>query len=257
MISYIVWIYALISVFLISLLSFLGLFLFSIKEERLKKVLIYFISLAAGALFGDVFIHLLPEIARTNGFGIGVSISFISGVVLFFILEKAVHVQQYHHKHDICEHGKKQIKPVAYMSLIVSTFHNFLDGLVIAAAYMINLPAGLGTTFAVGFHEIPHEVGSFSILLHGGFKRTNALFVNFLSALAAILGALLVFLLGNFIQNIEIILVPIAAGGLLYIAGSDLIPELHKEECGFGVSLLQVIFFILGVALMLLLLLIG
>jgi zinc and cadmium transporter len=258
-----IWLYSLISVFLVSLLAFIGLFTFSIREKSLKKILIYFISLAAGALFGDVFIHILPEIAKEDGFTIIVSLSLLSGVLIFFILEKVIHGQQYHEEghgegeHNDERHPKKKIKPVAYMSLTVSTIHNFLDGLVIASAYLINIPAGIGTTLAVGLHEIPHEVGSFSILLHGGFSRRRALFINFLSALAAIIGALIALWLSSFVGSLQSIIIPIAAGGLLYIAGSDLIPELHKESHGFSSSFWQVVMFILGIALMLILLLMG
>ncbi|MEK6850598.1 MAG: ZIP family metal transporter [Nanoarchaeota archaeon] len=255
-----VWFYSLLSVFLISLLAFIGLFTFSIKEKKLKKIIVYFISIAAGALFGDVFIHILPEIANEEGFTLTISISFLAGVLIFFILEKIIHGQQYHqHSEDRQpkKEKKKQIKPVAYMSLIVSTIHNFLDGLVIVSAYLVSIPAGIGTTIAVGLHEIPHEVGSFSILLHGGFNRRKALFINFLSALAAVVGALVALWLSNIVGSLQMIIVPIAAGGLLYIAGSDLIPELHKEAHGFKSSFWQVVSFIVGIGAMLLLLFIG
>ncbi len=255
-----VWFYSLLSVFLISLLAFIGLFTFSIKEKKLKKIIVYFISIAAGALFGDVFIHILPEIANEEGFTLTISISFLAGVLIFFILEKIIHGQQYHqHSEDRQQkkEKKKQIKPVAYMSLIVSTIHNFLDGLVIVSAYLVSIPAGIGTTIAVGLHEIPHEVGSFSILLHGGFNRRKALFINFLSALAAVVGALVALWLSNIVGSLQMIIVPIAAGGLLYIAGSDLIPELHKEAHGFKSSFWQVVSFIVGIGAMLLLLFIG
>ena len=242
--------YAIVAVIIVSLLAFLGLFSFVIEQKKQKKFLIYFISLAAGALFGDVFIHLLPEIAKTSGFTFSVSLSLLGGVMVFFILEKIIHGQHYH-GHD--EHGKKskkEIQPVAYMSLIVSTTHNFLDGVVIASAFLINIPAGVATAIAVGLHEIPHEVGSFSILLHGGFSRTKALFVNFISALFALLGAFLALWLSGFALQIHDIILPIAAGGLLYIAGSDLIPELHKESEGFKAAVLQIVIFLFGIALM-------
>ncbi len=245
---------------MVSLLSFIGLLFFRIKEKNLKKILVYLISIAAGALFGDVFIHLIPEISRTSGFTIGVSVSFLIGVLIFFILEKAVHAQQYH-SHEGHEHhapaSREKIKPLAYMSLIVSALHNFLDGAVIAAAYFVSIPAGIGTTFAVILHEIPHEVGSFSILLHGGFSKGRALFVNFISALAAIVGAFVALWLGGAVQGMQAILVPLAAGGLLYIAGSDLIPELHKESHGIKSALLQIVMLAIGMGLMFLLLVVG
>ncbi|MEK6856007.1 MAG: ZIP family metal transporter [Nanoarchaeota archaeon] len=247
--------YTLISVLLISLISFMGLLFFRVSEKKLNRILIYLISIAAGALFGDVFIHLIPEISNNNGFTIGVSLSFLLGVLIFFILEKAIHSQHYHS--DEHEHKTKNVKPLAYMSLTVSTIHNFLDGLVIALAYMVNIPAGIGTTLAVFLHEIPHEVGSFSILLHGGFTRRKALFVNFISSLSAILGAVVALVLGEIVQSLQNVLIPIAAGGLLYIAGSDLIPELHKESHNVKSALLQILMLIVGIATMLLLLVVG
>jgi len=246
-------IYSLVSVFLVSLLSFIGLFVFIIKESNLNRYLIYFISLAAGALFGDVFIHLLPEISRETGFTLQVSLSLLGGVLLFFILEKIIHSQHYHQEKDY----KHNVRPVAYMSLLVVSFHNFLDGLMIASAYLINIPAGIATTIAVMLHEIPHKFGSFSILLHGGFTKWKALFMNFISALCGIFGVILAFSIENSLGNLTSILTPIAAGGLLYIAGSDLIPELHREYKGVSFAILQVIFFILGIISMVALLLIG
>ena len=190
---HLIWTFSLVSVVLVSLLSFIGLFSFSIEEKKLKRWVVYLIGLAAGALFGDVFIHLLPEISRQKGFTLGVSLSFLAGVFIFFILEKVIHAQHYH-GHDRSHsrsfvHPRKEVKPMAYMSLTVSTLHNFIDGLVISSAYFVSIPAGVGTTLAVLFHEIPHELGSFSILIQGGFSRKKALFVNFFSALFAVLGA--------------------------------------------------------------------
>jgi zinc and cadmium transporter len=242
--------------------SFVGLFTFKIKEEKMSRVLVYLISIAAGALFGDVFIHLIPEISETSGFTINVSLSFLVGVLIFFILEKVIHSQHYHghdhgHENKKNKMKKKEIQPFAYMSLIVSSLHNFLDGLIITAAYIVSIPAGIGTTFAVLLHEVPHELGSFSILVHGGFSRKKALLINFISGLFGFLGVLVALILANQIDKIQTILIPVAAGGLLYIAGSDLIPELHKESSNTKSSFLQILMLVLGMAIMLLLLVVG
>jgi zinc and cadmium transporter len=248
-----------VSILIVSLVSFVGAFTFGIKSEKLKKVLIYFISFSAGALFGDAFIHLMPEIIEDSGWTFQVSIYVLVGILIFFILEKIVHYQQYHCHGKDCEHElesgikkskhKHEIKSFAYMSLIGSSLHNMVDGMIIAASYLVSFPIGLATTLAVLLHEIPHELGDFSILVHGGFSRGKALFINFISALISLLGMIFVFALNSSVEGIIQIIVPIATGGFIYIAGSDLIPELHKET-GLKTSIIQIITFIIGIFIM-------
>ena len=240
----------LVSVILISIISFIGLFTISINQKKLKKILIYLISFSAGALLGDTFIHLLPEIIKKNNFNLSTSIYILSGIGIFFVLEKFIHWQHCHG--NITQ--ENHVHPFAYMNLIGDALHNFIDGAIIAASYLISVPAGIATTIAVAVHEIPQEIGDFGVLLHGGFTKTKALFLNFISALASILGAIITIFAGNTIQNIEIFLIPIAAGGFIYIAGSDLIPELHKET-NIKKSIIQLISLILGAVTMLALLL--
>jgi zinc and cadmium transporter len=244
-----IWVYSIISVFLISLISLVGLASLGIKHEKLKKVLIYFVSFSAGALFGDAFLHLLPETV-TSTFSVQAAFYILLGIILFFILEKIIH---WHHCHtpDCKEHSH----PITFMVLIGDAFHNLIDGIIIAASYLLSIETGIATTLAVAFHEIPHELGNFSILLHGGYSKTKALTLNFLSALAALVGAILTLWLGTIIQNIQTILIPIAAGTFIYIAGSDLVPELHKHSDRLSRSFLQLIAFILGIAIMALFLL--
>ncbi len=244
------WLYSLVSVFVVSLISLVGLFTLGMSPEKLKKILIYFISFSAGALFGDAFIHLLPETIRENGFGVFAALSILSGIIIFFILEKIVYWRHCHM--PICE---EHVHNFAYMNLVGDSVHNFIDGLIIAASYIVSFPVGFATTIAVLLHEIPQEIGDFGVLLHGGFTRTKALLMNFLTALFAVLGVVV----GLSLKNIGIIqkfLIPFAIGGFIYIAGSDLIPELHKEN-KLGISFMQIISFILGIAIMLALLLIG
>jgi len=242
-----VFIWALGSVFLVSLISFIGVFTFGIQVKKLRKVLIYLISFSAGALFGDAFIHLLPEIVEeAGGFTFAISIYFLLGIVIFFALEKIIH-WQHCHGHMLEE---EHIHPFAYMILVGDGFHNFLDGIIIGASYLVSIPVGVATTIAVLLHEIPQEIGDFGVLIQGGFTKGKALLLNFASALLAVLGTIVVFLLQGKIDSIELILVPIAAGALVYIAGSDLIPELHKDSDGFWKNFLQWISFIVGIAVM-------
>jgi zinc and cadmium transporter len=237
---------ALISVFIVSLISFIGVFTLGIKAEKLRKVLIYLISFSAGALFGDAFIHLLPEAVLEYGFGLNISLYLLSGIVIFFFLEKVV---QWQH----CHGGlldENHVHPFAIMNLIGDGVHNFLDGVIIAASYIVSFPVGVATTIAVGLHEIPQEIGDFGVLLHGGFSKGKALLVNFSSALVAVLGVVVVFLAKDVVDKIELILVPVAAGGFIYIAGSDLIPQLHNDSSSIGKNLLQLAAFVVGILVM-------
>ncbi|MDO8460769.1 MAG: ZIP family metal transporter [Nanoarchaeota archaeon] len=248
-------IYAILSVFIVSLLSFIGVISLGIKAKNLQTILIYVISFSAGALFGDAFIHLIPDIVKERGFDLIVSFSVLGGVVIFFVLEKIIHWQHYH-MGDNHSHKEKHILPLAYVNLLGSAVHNFIDGVIIAASYLITIPAGIATTIAVILHEIPHEFGDFAILVHGGFSQKKALFLNFISALFAVLGTILTLWLGTKIQNIQLILIPIAAGGFIYIAGSDLIPELHKHTGSgkFRESFFQLLAFLAGMIVMALIL---
>ncbi len=241
------WLYSLVSVFIVSLISIIGIVTLSIKADKLKKALIYMVSFSAGALLGDAFIHLIPELAE-EGLTLNYSIFILFGVLLFFSLEKIVHWRHCHVPN--CDH----VHSFAYMNLFGDAVHNFIDGLIIAGSYLLSIPAGIATTLAVILHEIPQEIGDFGVLIHGGFTKGRALFLNFLTALTAVLGVIFALVLNNFVHNIEGYLISLAIGGFLYIAGSDLIPELHKET-KISVSLIQILTFILGVIVMIALLL--
>lgn len=247
-----VLLYALGSVIIISLISLIGLLTISINIKKLQKIILYLISFAAGAMFGDAFLHLIPETVAEVGFGLNVSFSILGGIVLGFIVEKVIH---WHHCHVPHTHNHPHPHPhtFAWMNLVGDAVHNFLDGLVILAAYLISIPVGIATTLAVAFHEIPQEIGDFGVLIHGGFSKKKALFLNFLTALTALLGVALGFFLYNQIEGLAILIAPFAAGMFIYIAGSDLIPELNKEK-KLGKSLLQLFTFVLGIFVMYLLL---
>lgn len=237
--------YAIISVLIVSLISLVGLLTISIKINKLKKLLIYMVSFSAGALFGDVFFHLLPEIVEPKGFTLKIALSLLLGILLSFLLEKVINWRHCH----IHPKSKDHIHPFAIMNLFGDAVHNFIDGLIIGASYLVSFPVGFATTLAVIFHEIPQEIGDFGVLLHGGFKKRKALLFNFLTALTSIIGAIVSFLLNNYVENLTLFLIPFAAGSFIYIAGSDLIPELHKEVKVKN-SILQFIFIILGLLVM-------
>jgi zinc and cadmium transporter len=238
-----IWVYSILSVVIVSLVSLIGVFALGIKVEKLKKILILLLAFSAGALLGDAFIHLLPEVVSKAGFGLSVAIYVLLGILMFFILEKVI---QWQHCHMPVT--KDHVHSFAKMNLIGDSLHNFIDGLIIAASYMINIPTGIATSIAVVVHEIPQEIGDFGILLHGGYTKGKALLLNLGTALIAVLGAIVALWLGN-VEGIEVVLTGIAAGGFIYIAGSDLIPEMHKET-KISNSLAQVIAFIIGILVM-------
>jgi zinc and cadmium transporter len=218
-----IYLYTFGSIFVVSIISLIGVALLSSRESVLRKYIFLFISIAVGALLGDAFIHLIPEAFEDSSNQIVTSILIIAGIVMFFVLEKFLH--WHHHGEDTEQH---HIHPVGKLILFSDGMHNFLDGIIIAASFMVSIPVGIATTIAVILHEIPQEIGDFAVLLHSGYTRKRALFLNFLSALTALLGAGWFFLLGGLAESLSMYFVPLAAGGFIYIAVADLIPELQK-----------------------------
>jgi zinc and cadmium transporter len=239
-----IWLYAIGSVIIVSLASLVGIFTLSLKDSILRKMLLYMVSFSAGAMLGGAFLHLLPEIVAEVGFGIEISLYILLGILSFFAIEKFIHWRHCH-----IPTSESHPHPFAYMNLFGDGVHNLIDGLVIGASYIVSIPLGIATTLAVLFHEIPQEIGDFGVLLHGGFKKRRALFMNFLTALTAVIGAAAALILSAYIEGMTIFLIPFAAGNFLYIATSDLIPEL-KKECGARKSAGQLIFILLGIGVM-------
>jgi len=242
-----IWIYTLGAVIFISLLSLLGAAVMVIKQRFIKKILILMVSFAAGAMLGDVFLHMIPELAHEGALNLTASIWILAGIVIFFILEKIIHWRHCHL--TAC---KDHPHPLAFMNLVGDAVHNFIDGVLIAGSFMLSVPVGIATTIAVILHEIPQEMGDFGVLLHSGMKPRKALMFNFLSALTAVLGALIVLFIGSTL-DVTGVIIPITIGGFLYIANADLIPELHKET-KISQSILQLITFLIGAGIMFLLL---
>lgn len=247
-----VWGYSLISVAIVSAISFLGALTLVFKKGALEHLLFFMVSFSAGALLGDVFLHLLPEVVREYGKIETISVLILAGIMLFFIFEKFI---TWWHHHLPSEEA--HIHPVAYTILFGDGLHNFIDGMIIAGSFFVSIPVGIATTLAVIFHEIPQEIGNFGVLIRAGLGTARALFLNFLSALTAFLGAILVLVLGANLESFTLIITSFTIGGFIYIAGSDLIPELHKERHSFLEALAQLAVFALGIGIMALLLLLG
>lgn len=238
-----VWFSALSAVVLVSAVSLVGATSLLVKERFLKPILIVLVAFAAGALLGDAFLHLLPEtVERTGELGLSTSLAVLAGVSAFFVLEKGLH---WHHSHIGHE---ETVHPVAVTNLIGDGLHNFLDGAIIAASFSVSPQLGIATTVAVALHEIPQELGDFGILVHSGLSPRRALTLNFASGLAAIAGAIAT-LAFTPVATIENAMVPFTAGAFIYIASTDLMPEIHKEPEPVK-SIIQLIAFGCGVGIM-------
>lgn len=211
-----------LSTFVVSLFSFIGLIGLSFKKEFLKKAVFYFVALSIGGLMGDAFFHLLPEAVEEFN-SEKVFLFVLAGFFLFLIIEKVIHWRHCHE--DDCP-----VHTFAYMSLVGDAVHNFIDGLIIAVSFSTSIGVGLASTLAVVLHEIPQEIGDFGVLIHGGFSAKKALYFNFLTALTAIIGGIFGFYLIFLVSDLSKFLLAFAAGGFLYISATDLIPEIQKER---------------------------
>jgi len=246
-----IWSFAILSVVIVSLISLVGIFFLSLNPRRLRRILLILVSFAVGGLFGDAFIHLLPEAFEKIGSRLVISLFIIAGLLIFFVVEKFI---RWRHCH--IPTSEQHPHPVVTMNLIGDGVHNFIDGMLIAASYSVSLGLGLTTTLAVILHEIPQEIGDFGVLINGGLSSRRALLYNFFSALAALGGAVAALILGPLVKNFPVYLLPVTAGGFIYIAGSDLIPELqHCED--LKETVIQFLAIVLGIGIMAALLLVG
>lgn len=203
--------------------SLIGGILLLSREKTAKALAKYATPFAAGALLAAVFLDLLKEGLHESNPDT-VLLSAVVGIVIFFFAERFLHWFHHHHQHEGA--------PDASTALIVTgdTMHNALDGVAIAAAFLVSVPTGIVTTIAVAAHEIPQEIGDFGLLLHKGMSRGKVLIVNIGSALATTLAAVITFGLGNTNELPIGVILGISAGFLLYIAMSDIIPEIHENS---------------------------
>ena len=218
------WVYPVLSVLLVSLFSLVGVFVLLLKGEPGKDALMGLVAFSAGGLLGGAFLHLIPE-AYGEFPSSSVSMYLLFGIFASYLLEMVIGWRHCHvptsdeHPHTF-----------AYVNLVGDAVHNFIDGLIISGAYMSSITLGVSTTVAVIIHEIPQELGDFGVLLYAGFKPKKALLWNLASALTAVMGALVALYLGNYVEDLTGFLLPFAAGNFVYIAGSDLVPELRDQK---------------------------
>lgn len=234
-------IYIIASTLVISLISLAGVFTLALKERTFNKLLLLLVGFSAGALAGGSFLHLLPESLEQ----LPASTTFLYvllGFSLFFLLERV-----FYWRH--CHADKCDVHAFTYLNLVGDSLHNFIDGLVIAASFVGGIPLGIATSLAVASHEIPQELGDFGVLVYGGIPVSRALLFNLLTALTSVIGGVLGYYLSSMVTGLVPLIIPLTAGGFIYISASDLIPELHKEKDGNKANL-AFLLFILGIMFM-------
>ena len=263
---------ALLSVVAISLASLAGALTLSLGRARLERLVFLLVAFAVGAMLGGALLHLIPESYRALGDGPETGLLVLAGVLAFFVLEKFLH---WHHQHGVPEaiegatghthgdHGHAHLAvapgeraaPFALVNLVGSVAHKLIDGAIVAAAYLVSVQTGVVTTLAVMLHEIPQGIGTFGVLVYGGYPPRRALLYNFLAGLGGLVGAGLVLTVGAGVDGLADWLLPVTAGAFLYIAGSDLIPELNRRHSYPATKAVgQLAMMLLGIGVMALLL---
>ncbi len=242
---------------LIGLISLSGLITLSADIDRVRRISKFLVALSAGTMIGGAAFHLLPESVDSlgGGFNLNVTVAFLAGILVSYLLES---VLEWHHCNQIggCEEPSHR-HSIGAMNIYGDSVHNFIDGLIIAAGFLISPFIGFTVVFAVALHEIPQEFGDFGVLIQAGYSRRRALLYNFLSALMALVGIIVVLTLGDFTfplfeappVSLSTILLPFAAGNFIYVSLTDLMPELHKERRTKH-TLIQFLVLLLGITLM-------
>ena len=268
-----------IMIFLISLISLVGLFMISLKEKTLDRILFILVAFATGTILATALFDLIPEsihhAQELNAEGILIDehlvyIYIIVGFILFFILERFIYWFHGHaheqEKQMVCYENiterkeqplKKEsnIKSYVYLNLIGDGMHNFLDGVVILVSFLQGYPTGIIITLAVFFHELPQEIGDFGILVYGGFTKKKALIYNFLSGIVAVLGGVVTLFLASFLSTFSLFILAFSGGGFIYLACVELMPELTEEK-NLKKSILQSLILIAGIIIIVSLILI-
>ncbi|MFW5929028.1 MAG: ZIP family metal transporter [Halobacteriota archaeon] len=211
--------------FLISLIAWIGVLTLHLNEDLLDRLLLVLVALAAGSLIGGAFIHLLPRAIEEYAGDdlLPLFLVLLAGFCLFYVLEQFIH---WHHHHGT-DHAHE---PVTYLVLVSDTVHNFIDGLVIAGAFVLGVDIGLVTAAAIALHEIPQEIGDYGVLVYGGFEKMQALVLNYASQAVVIVGGVVGFFLAGAVEGVSVYLLPFAAGNFIYIGSSDLVPEIKHED---------------------------
>ena len=213
-------------------------------EPTLRRLIRWLVCFAIGALLGAAFLHLIPEAFSVPGRSRTASITILAGFLAFFVLERYL----WSHQHDSIAGGNLRVPPLAALNLLGDGAHNLVDGMAIAASYLADQSLGIAATVAVLLHELPQEIGDYGVLLQSGLARRQAIWWNFISGLIAVVGAAVVLVIGRHVHSLATWLLPFSAGGFVYIAAADLIPQL-REANGLAPSATPLIAIPLGVVL--------
>jgi zinc and cadmium transporter len=260
------WVFAFGSVALVAGASLTGMLAMSVRPGRLARIVPYLISMAAGALLGTAFGHLLPESIERLGSGRVLSALLVASFASFFILERVIGLcldgtsarSGESHEPGLHHHAPSQvegIRPKPGRSMIAgllcgAAIHSFIDGMAIGTGYSAGTRLGLITTFAILLHEAPHHIGDVSVLIHHGMSIKRSVALNLMVASTSAIGALLVLLLGNQSMTWTTVLLPFTTANFIYIASASLMPELQRER-NIRQSIKQIAFLVGGCLLML------
>ena len=236
--------YALISVIIVSLLSIVVAIPLLLKKKVSEKTLLFLLSISVGVLLSTVFLEFLPEIIE-QGYTTLTAIYILAGFIALFLIEKLVHWKHQCGNKDV---GHAHAYSLAPINLIGDAIHNFIDGLVIAGAFVVNTAVGIAATISVIFHEIPQEISDFGVLLYSGLSKKKALTFNFITATTAIAGTILGLILASKLGGFTTFILPFAAGNFLYIAATNLLPQLHRH-CKLKDSFIHIFAILLGIVI--------
>lgn len=214
--------YGFLAILLVSVIALIWIFAVWYPMAKLKKVLVCFMAFSVGILLWDAFLHLLPEAVEEYWFNATISWWIIWWIFIWFIIEKILTVKR--------ANKENEVKTFAWMNLVWDMVHNSIDWIIIWSAFIVDVHLWIATTLAVILHEIPQEIGDFCVLVHGWMERKKALLYNFLTALTAFIGLWIAYLLDMYVEWISQVLMPISAWLFIYIAASDMVPELHNES---------------------------
>jgi len=205
-----------------SSLALVGMVTVFMPPARLERIVLPIVGLAAGSLLGGATFHMLPESIDAIGNRLSVYVAFVAGFVVVFVLEQFLH---WHHCHRA---NHTTHRPLGYLILMADGLHNFIGGLAVGGAFVVDIRVGIVAWLVAAAHEVPQELGDFGVLMHSGWQRRSALIWNFASALTFLLGSLVAYAMA---EHIEVAyLLPFAAGNFVYIAAADLLPEIAAEE---------------------------
>ncbi len=232
-------------------IALFGAITFALPVRTREKLILPLVAFSAGSLLAGALLHMIPEAVIRSGGGIATYLWVLAGFTTFLALEQFLH---WHHWHDDANHVDadgsvhKHTTPLSLLMVVGDSIHNFLGGVAVAGAFVVDIKLGITTWLVAAAHEVPQELGKYGVLLHGGWSRGRALVVNVLSSLTFLLGGVIAYAAST---ELDVsFLVPFAAGNFLYIAASDLVPEVNRHHL-IRTNLVHFTAFAAGISLLL------